>query len=75
MKYCLNARQMKKYLIKADEIFVEQRDYRYISDLIIEHPNKTIILDIQDTILEDESFKNCIIEYSKEPTINFVCAI
>ena len=75
MKYCLSGRQNKKYLEKADEILVEQRDYRYISDLIIEHPNKTIILDIQDTILEDEAFKKSIIEYSKIPTINFVCAI
>lgn len=73
MKYCLSGRQNKKYLTKADEILVEQRDYRYISDLIIEHPNKTIILDIKE--FSDEAFKKCIIEYSKEPTINFVCCI
>lgn len=75
MKYCLSGRQNKQYLKKADEILVEQRDYRYISDLIIEYPNKTIILEIQDTVLEDEALKNCIIEYSKELTINFICAI
>ena len=73
MKYCLSGRQTKKYLTKVDEILVEQRDYRYISDLIIEHPNKTIILDIKE--FNDEAFKKCIIEYSKEPTINFVCCI
>ena len=39
MKYCLSGRQNKKYLEKADEILVEQRDYRFISVLIIEHPN------------------------------------
>lgn len=73
MKYCLSGRQNKKYLEKADEILVEQRDYRYISDLIIEHPNKTIILDIKD--FDDESLKNCVIEYGKDKTINFVCCI
>ena len=73
MKYCLSGRQNKKYLEKADEILVEQRDYRYISDLIIEHPNKTIILDIKD--FDDESLKSCVIEYSKDKTINFICCI
>ena len=73
MKYCLSGRQNKKYLEKADEILVEQRDYRYISDLIIEHPNKTIILDIKD--FDDESLKSCVIEYGKDKTINFICCI
>lgn len=73
MKYCLSGRQNKKYLDKADEILVEQRDYRYISDLIIEHPNKTIILEVRD--FEDDVLKNCIVEYSKDSSINFVCAI
>ena len=73
MKYCLSGRQSKKYLSKADEIFVEQRDYRYISDLILEQPNKTIILDIKD--LDDESLRNCIFEYAKEMSFYFVCCI
>ena len=73
MKYCLSGRQSKMYLEKADEILVEQRDYRYISDLIIEHPNKTIILDIKD--FDDENLRNCVIEYGKDKTINFVCCI
>lgn len=75
MKYCLSGRQTNIYLSKADEIFVEEQDYRYISDLIIEHPNKTIILDIKDSYFENESLKKCVIEYSKDKTINFVCCI
>lgn len=73
MKYCLSGRQNKSYLEKADEIFVEQKDYRYISDLIIEYSNKTIILEFKD--FEDESLKNCILEYNKAENINFVCCI
>ena len=46
MKYCLSSRQIKKYLTKADEIRVESRDYRQISDLFIEYPDKMIILDV-----------------------------
>lgn len=75
MKYCLSARQTKKYLSKADEIAVQARDYRYISDLIIEHPNKTIILDVDREHFEDDNFKNCILEYNQVEEINFVCRI
>jgi hypothetical protein len=76
MKYCLSGRQNKMYLTKADEIAVEGRDYRYISDLIIQYPGKTIILDIPKEMFdEDEAFKNCIIEYNKAEEINFVCRV
>jgi len=44
MKYCLNCRQEKAYLQKADEIKVEFRDRKIIPDLIDNYPDATIIL-------------------------------
>lgn len=73
MKYCLSGRQSKIYLNKADEILVESRDYRYISDLIVEYPGKTIILDVPKDKFEE--LKQAITEYGKIDTVNFVCKI
>ena len=44
MKYCLNSRQNKEYLDKADEIKVEYRDRDFIFELCEKYPEKTIIL-------------------------------
>ena len=51
MKYCLNSRQNKEYLDKADEIKVEYRDRDFIFELCEKYPGKTIILihNIYDT--------------------------
>lgn len=73
MKYCLSSRQTKKYLEYADEIMVQQNDFRQISDLIIEHPNKTIILDLKNWT--NEEIQKSILEYKSIPEINFVCKI
>lgn len=73
MKYCLSSRQTKIYLNKADEISVESRDYRQISDLFIDYPDKMIILDIP-TIDFEEKIQNAIIQYG-EISENFCCRI
>lgn len=46
MKYCLNCRQDKEYLSKADEIFVDYRDRDFINTLVEDYKNIPIILDI-----------------------------
>ena len=46
MKYCLNSRQNKEYLDKADEIKVEYRDRDFIFELCEKYPDKTLILNI-----------------------------
>lgn len=76
MKYCLKSRQNKKYLALADEIFVECRDYRQVSDLFIEYPDKMIILEITNEKFEEEesTFMNIVEEYSKISN-NFCCCI
>jgi hypothetical protein len=45
MKYCLSSRQNKEYLTKADQIKVQYRDRKSIPDLIIDYPDKEIILE------------------------------
>ena len=76
MKYCLKSRQNKNYLALADEIFVECRDYRQVSDLFIEYPDKMIILEITNEKFEEEesTFMNIVEEYSKISN-NFCCCI
>ncbi len=73
MKYALTGRQPKPMLRKVDEIIVESRDYRYISELFIDVPNKTIVLDIPNEEFED--LKPTLIEYNKVEESNFVCRI
>lgn len=53
MLYCLNSRQTKEYLQKADEIKVDYRDHEMILDLIKDYPEKTIIINCpKDTIID-----------------------
>ena len=72
MKYCVSARQPKTFLKKVDEVIVQARDYRYISELFVDCPHLTIILDIPREEFED--LKNSIIEYSKISD-KFICRI
>lgn len=74
MKYCLSSRQTKKYLTMADEIFVESRDYRQISDLFIEYPETMIILEISNDNLYDTDYMNVVEQYGKSSE-NFCCCI
>lgn len=74
MKYCLSSRQSARVLEKADEIFVQARDYRQVSDLFILYPEKTIILEIENEKIEDDEFMNIIEEYAKISEL-FCCCI
>ena len=74
MKYCLSSRQNRKYLDYADEIFVESRDYRQISDLFIDYPEKMIILEISNENIVDENYMKLVEQYS-ELSKNFCCCI
>ena len=74
MKYSLSSRQSKKYLTLADEIIVESRDYRQISDLFIEYPDKMIILQIENEKLNEIDYMKVVEEYGKSSE-NFCCCI
>lgn len=74
MKYCLSSRQTKKYLTQADEIRVESRDYRQISDLFIEYPDKMIILEIDNDNLNDINYMSVVEQYAQSSE-NFCCCI
>lgn len=76
MKYCLSGRQTAEYLKKADEILVEGRDYRVISDYFIDYPDKTIILDYNTEFFEKNAvdISDTIKQYA-EISENFVCRL
>ena len=44
MRYCLQARETKEYLRKADEIMVDWRDHEIIIDYVQDYPEKMITL-------------------------------
>ena len=73
MKYCLSGRQGKKYLKKADEIFLEFRDHRIITDYFIDYPETMIILDIpaEDFTLDTQDI---LLNY-REVSEKFCCKI
>ena len=76
MKYCLNSRQNKEYLDKADEIKVEYRDRDFIFELCEKYPEKTIILihGIYDTDpLEWKTLK--IVYWQKKIILSFILVI
>lgn len=50
LRYCLNARQTREYLKKADDIFVEWRDKDYIYELVKDYPQARIILSIGEDV-------------------------
>lgn len=62
MKYCVNSRQPNDILEKADEMFVEARDYKVVPDLFVKYPDKIIILeyknDVNDAIIKKYSEAN-----------------
>lgn len=70
MKYSMNARQPAEWLKKADEIMVEARDYRIISELFVKYPDKMIILDTKDAEYDDDTMLN----YA-DASENFCCII
>ena len=75
MKYCLSGRQTAEYLKKADEILVEGRDYRIISDYFIDYPDKIIILDCMREFIEESPEIFDIIKQYAEISKNFVCRL
>ena len=74
MKYSMSSRQPKIHLSQADEILVEGRDYRQISDLFIEYPDKMIILQIENEKLNEPDYMKIVEEYGKSSE-NFCCCI
>ena len=67
MKYCLSVRQSRLYLKQADEIYIEERDYGILPDILIKYPDKIIIQeipeDMDNTLLKkyvDENPNFCI---------------
>ena len=58
----------------ADEIFVESRDYRQVSDLFVEYPETMIILEITDENLDNLDYMNMVEQYG-EASENFCCCI
>lgn len=44
MKFALSSRQTPEYLRKADQILVEFRDRKAMTDFIVDYPDKDIIL-------------------------------
>lgn len=48
MKYCLSVRQSQKYLKQADEIYIEERDYGILPDILVKYPDKVIIQEMPD---------------------------
>lgn len=73
MKYCLSARQPVSVLKQADEIMVEFRDYRIISDFFADYPDKVIILDIPVDKMNVEI--EPILKAYTEASDNFVCRL
>jgi len=57
MKVCLNGRQNKKFLKKADEIKLEYRDRRIIPDFSRDYPGVNIILELVNIEDEDIDWK------------------
>lgn len=74
MKYCLSGRQPHKMLDKADEIKIELRDFRAIPEYIEKHPDKTLILEMQNELPKDFNW-DTIGAYSEMMNGNFYCAL
>ena len=72
MKYCLSGRQRKDFLKKADEIMVQGKDHRIITEYFTDYPDTMIILDIKRE--EIEALKKNILMYA-EVSENFCCKI
>lgn len=73
MKYSISNRQTKQMLNKADEIIVRSKDYRVISDLFIDYPDKMIILDVAPDM--EEEIMNYILLLIDENREHFCCRI
>lgn len=53
MKYCLNGRQNRSYLEKADEIYVLWRDRKILLEFIEKYPNSDFVIEIKPDIDEE----------------------
>ena len=73
MKYSISNRQTKQMLNKADEIIVRSNDYRIISDLFVDYPDKMIILDIKPEM--EKEIQDYIILLAQENSERFCCKI
>lgn len=62
MKYCLSCRQPSSILKKVDEIKVQHRDYRIISDLLVDYPQARIIWELPRDF---EEHKELILQYNE----------
>ena len=72
MKFCLRNRQTHEYLIKADEIKMEYRDYKSVIDLFERYPDKTIIVQIK---YSDQPDWNELELYKRMKPDNFICCV
>lgn len=62
MKYCLSCRQPASILKQAEEIKVQHRDYRIISDLLVDYPEARIIWELPRDF---EEHKDLILQYNE----------
>ena len=74
MKYCLSSRQKDKVLKLANEIMVQSRDYRQVSDLFVDYPEAIIILEVNNEDIVNEDRRKIIKQYA-EASSNFCCCI
>ena len=57
MKVCLKGRQDREFLKRADEIKLEYRDRRVITDFVVDYPGANIIIELVDIADEDIDWK------------------
>lgn len=62
MKYCLSCRQPASILKQAEEIKVQHKDYRIISDLLVDYPETRIIWELPRDF---EEHKDLILQYNE----------
>ena len=53
MKFCISNRQSMTLLKKADEIKIEQRDYKAIPEYMEKYPGKSLILELENVTPEN----------------------
>lgn len=63
MKFCLNSRVGSQYLKDADQIKVEYRDFKILTQLLEQYPDKEIIFFL--TEIPDEEMMKSLRNYSK----------
>lgn len=70
MKYCLSCRQPEEVLRQSDEIKVTHKDYRIISDLLVNYPEAKVIWELPRDF---EEYKKLILQYNEIG--NFICCL